>query len=100
MVVPTVRTNSAVPLANFGCRSGYGGSVRGDDDTCSLQTTTWSGQQARTPVAVRRLGPLPPVPPPHHNQDPAKRTAWLGRIAKLVALGAVVMISAAGVVKV
>lgn len=73
--------------------------MRGDDDTCSLQTTTWSGQQARTPIAVRRLGPLPPVPPPHHR-DPAKPTAWLGRVAKLTALGAVVAISAAGVVKV
>lgn len=89
----------AVVMASFLCRSGHGGSIRGDDDTCSLQTTTWSGQQARTPIAVRRLGPLPPAPSPHHRA-PAKPTAWLGRIAKLVALGAVVIISAAGVVKV
>ena len=86
-------------MASFCCRSGHGGSIRGDDDTCSLQTTTWSGQQARTPIAVCRLGPLPPAPSTHHR-EPAKPTAWLGRIAKLVALGAVVIISAAGVVKV
>lgn len=80
-------------------RSGHGGSVRGDDDTCSLPTTTWSGQQARTPIAVRRLGPLQPAPSPHH-QAPAKPRAWLGRIAKLAALGLVVAVSAAGVIKV
>lgn len=80
-------------------RSVYGGSVRGDDDTCSLPTTTWSGYQARTPIAVRRLGPLPPAPVPHH-QPPAKPRAWLARIVKLAALGAVVAITATGVIKV
>ena len=84
----------------YACRSGHGGSMRGDDDTCSLPTTTWSGQQARTPIAVRRLGPLPPASTPHHHQGPPKPTAWLGRIAKLAALGAVVIISATGVIKV
>lgn len=81
------------------CRSGHGGSVRGDDDTCSLPTTTWSGQQTRTPIAIRRLGPLQPAPSPHH-QPPAKPRAWLARVVKLAALGAVVAISAAGVIKV
>ncbi|KAL0026071.1 hypothetical protein WJX79_006962 [Trebouxia sp. C0005] len=80
-------------------RSGHGGSVRGDDDTCSLPTTTWSGQQARTPIAIRRLGPLQPAPSPHH-QPPAKPRAWLARVVKLTALGAVVAITAAGVIKV
>lgn len=74
--------------------------MRGEDDTCSLPTTTWSGHQARTPIAVRRLGPIPGAPSPHHHQSPAKRTAWLGRLAKLAALGVVVIASAAGVVKV
>jgi len=80
-------------------RSGHGGSVRGDDDTCSLPTTTWSGQQARTPIAIRRLGPLQPAPAPHH-QPPAKPRAWLAHVVKLAALGAVVAITATGVIKV
>lgn len=80
-------------------RSGHGGSIRGDDETCSLPATTWSGQQARTPIAVRRLGPLPTAPSPHHPKDPNRHTAWLGRIAKLAALGTIVIVSAAGVVK-
>ena len=74
--------------------------MRGDDDTCSLPTTTWSGQQARTPIAVRRLGPLPTAPSPHHPKGPSSHKVWLVRIAKLAAVGAVVAVSAAGVIKV
>ena len=51
------------------------------------------------PIAIRRLGPLHPAPSSHH-QPPAKPKAWLAHVVKLAALGAVVAITAAGVVKI
>lgn len=82
------------------CR--YGGSVRGDDETCSLPTTMWSGPQAHTPSTLRRLGPLGPSPntvTPHPGSS-AKQHGWVSMLGKLVLIGAVVAASAAGVVKV